>query len=80
MVEANAKTSLPSYCFLGIRVNPLTIAELNARVGDAIKRNERWIIANHNLHSVYLFRRDPKFRSFLSWLIAFMWTACRSCI
>jgi N-acetylglucosaminyldiphosphoundecaprenol N-acetyl-beta-D-mannosaminyltransferase len=64
VLDANAKTSLPSYRFLGIRVNPLTIPELNVRIGDAIKRNERWIIANHNLHSVYLFRRDSKFRSF----------------
>jgi N-acetylglucosaminyldiphosphoundecaprenol N-acetyl-beta-D-mannosaminyltransferase len=64
LLDANASPSLPSYSFLGIRVNPLTIAELNVRIGDAIKQNARWIIANHNLHSVYLFRRDMKFRSF----------------
>src|SRR5260370_37034212 len=63
-LDANAKTSLPSYRFLGIRVNPLTIPELNLKIAEAIARDERWIIANHNLRSVCLFRKDAKFRSF----------------
>ena len=31
-----------------------------------IRERHKWIIANHNLHSVYLLRRDPKLREFYS--------------
>jgi len=51
-------------CLLGIEVDPLDIAALNRCISDAIARNERWIIANHNLRSVYLYHRDPKMRAF----------------
>src|SRR5260370_28484066 len=66
-LDANAKTSLPSYRFLGIRVNPLTIPELNLKIAEAIARDERWIIANHNRRSVCVFRKDGKFGSFFEW-------------
>ncbi len=49
---------------LGVIVEPLTIAELNGLIARAIEQKERWIIANHNLHSVYLYHRDPKMRAF----------------
>ncbi len=48
---------------LGVEVDPLPLRELSALVAQAIERGERWIVANHNLHSVYLFHRDPKMRS-----------------
>ena len=65
-------TNLPSesinqdkeYKFLGIKVNALTIENLNTLIGKAIKSKQRWIIANHNLHSVYLFHKDMRMRRF----------------
>src|SRR6202012_4311340 len=33
-------------------------------VEQGIRENQRWIIANHNLHSLYLFHRYPKMREF----------------
>jgi len=51
---------------LGVTVDPLTIAELNERIAKAVARGERWIIAHHNLHSVYLHHRDPKMRAFFA--------------
>lgn len=52
------------YTFLGVWVNALTIFELNALIGDAINRSQKWIIANHNLHSIYLYHHDAKMRAF----------------
>jgi N-acetylglucosaminyldiphosphoundecaprenol N-acetyl-beta-D-mannosaminyltransferase len=57
-------TKDPSYTFLGTRVDGLTIPELNARVADTVERGEQRIIANHNLHSIYLYHHDPKMRAF----------------
>jgi N-acetylglucosaminyldiphosphoundecaprenol N-acetyl-beta-D-mannosaminyltransferase len=49
---------------LGVEVEPLTMADLNALIAQAATENRRSIIANHNLHSVYLYHHDPKMRVF----------------
>lgn len=51
---------------LGVTVNAVTIEDLNLCIAASVERNERWIIANHNLRSVYLFHRDPEMRSFFT--------------
>lgn len=53
-----------SYSLLGSWVNALTIPELNELITESITRSERWIIANHNLHSIYLYHKDAKMRAF----------------
>jgi len=50
--------------FLGISIHPKTLVELTALVGQGIREQQKWIIANHNLHSLYLFHRQPRLRSF----------------
>ena len=40
--------------------------QLNAIVEGAIARKDRMILANHNLHSVYLYHADSKMRAFYS--------------
>lgn len=40
--------------------------EMNKLVERGIRERQRWIIANHNLHSVYLFHRYPRLRKFYS--------------
>lgn len=49
-----------------IRLNPLANAELVSLIGDIIAGNESRIIANHNLHSLYLWHREPRMREFFS--------------
>ena len=49
---------------LDTKINPLTMSDLQEIITQAVLEGQRWIIANHNLHSVYLFQRDPKFREF----------------
>ncbi len=63
--DAAARERPPGrYALLGVRVDPLTIPELNARIAEAIQTGRRRVIGCHNLHSVYLFHRDPKMREF----------------
>ncbi len=54
----------PSYSFLGIKLHSLTIPELNSLIAQAVACHRKWIIANHNLHSLYLYHHDPKMRSY----------------
>jgi len=54
----------PSYKFLGIQVNSLTVPELNLIVGDAIATQQKIVIACHNLHSLYLFHHNARMRRF----------------
>lgn len=49
---------------LGVRVHAMTIGLLNARVEEAVRSGSKMIAGCHNLHSVYLFPRDPEMRKF----------------
>ena len=49
---------------LDVAVNPLTLSDLNALIAKAIAKQQRSIIANHNLHSIYLYHRVAKMRQF----------------
>ncbi len=53
-----------SYKLLGVQVDALSISELNALIEKSIQKNKKWIIANHNLHSLYLFHKNPKMQAF----------------
>src|ERR1700677_1004852 len=52
--------------FLGLTLQPRSMPEMNTLVERGIRERRRWIIANHNLHSVYLFHRYPRLREFYS--------------
>jgi N-acetylglucosaminyldiphosphoundecaprenol N-acetyl-beta-D-mannosaminyltransferase len=64
ILDMNAKATWTAYRFLGIRVNPLTVPDLNLIVGSAVATDQKIVIACHNLHSLYLFHHDAKMRSF----------------
>jgi N-acetylglucosaminyldiphosphoundecaprenol N-acetyl-beta-D-mannosaminyltransferase len=49
---------------LGVEVDPSDLADLNQRIAEAIAQEKQCVIANHNVHSVYLYHRDPKMRAF----------------
>jgi N-acetylglucosaminyldiphosphoundecaprenol N-acetyl-beta-D-mannosaminyltransferase len=50
--------------FLGLTMQPMSMPEMTKLVEQGISERQRWIIANHNLHSVYLFHRHAKLREF----------------
>ena len=49
---------------LGVDVDPLTIEDLHSVISRAVLQDDRMIVAHHNLHSVYLWHRDPAMRGF----------------
>lgn len=49
---------------LGVRIGEYDIPRLTNRIAQAIAGDERIVVANHNLHSLYLCSRDPKLRAF----------------
>jgi N-acetylglucosaminyldiphosphoundecaprenol N-acetyl-beta-D-mannosaminyltransferase len=51
-------------CFFGLTLDPKTQPELTELVNQGIAEGRKWIITNHNLHSVYLLYRWPKLREF----------------
>ena len=48
----------------GVQVEALSIADLNKIVIEAIETGEHIVVANHNLHSIYLYHHDLKMRTF----------------
>lgn len=54
----------PAVRLLGVAVHPLTWERLREIVIEAVEKDRGWIIAHHNLHSVYFYHHDPAVRSF----------------
>ncbi|MGD0686763.1 MAG: WecB/TagA/CpsF family glycosyltransferase [Streptosporangiaceae bacterium] len=52
--------------FLGIRVDALTVRSMFEATAAAIAGHQRIVIANHNLHSLYLQRRSAGMRRFFA--------------
>jgi N-acetylglucosaminyldiphosphoundecaprenol N-acetyl-beta-D-mannosaminyltransferase len=52
--------------FLGLTLQPRSLPEMNDLVEQGIREQRKWIISNHNLHSVYLLHRLAKVREFYS--------------
>jgi N-acetylglucosaminyldiphosphoundecaprenol N-acetyl-beta-D-mannosaminyltransferase len=64
MSSPSEKAATKAVQLLGVSVHPLTADQLKAAVAEAVEKNRRSIIANHNLHSVYLYHHDAAVRSF----------------
>lgn len=58
--------NIDTVAFLGLTLQPRSIPEMNKLVEQGIRERKKWIIANHNLHSVYLLHRHSKFKEFYS--------------
>ena len=52
------------YSLLGVRVNLLDMNQLNSLITEAVKNKSKWIIANHNLNSLYIYHHDSQMRNF----------------
>jgi N-acetylglucosaminyldiphosphoundecaprenol N-acetyl-beta-D-mannosaminyltransferase len=60
--ERNPDTS--GISFFGLTLHPKSMVGLNELVERGISEGRKWIITNHNLHSVYLLHRRPRLREF----------------
>jgi len=58
--------SIRTFDVLGCTVHAVTASELTDLVEDAVESHEPCIVANHNLHSLYLYQRDAKVRDLFS--------------
>lgn len=56
--------NVSSYQLLGLRVDAMTLSDLQAVAAEAIEGSRRCLIANHNLHSTYLYHHDARMREF----------------
>ena len=59
-----ATTEVQKISFLGISIDPATVSELTDAVSSAVEQGRRVVVANHNLHSLYLFHSSPELRNF----------------
>ena len=50
--------------FFGLTLQPMSSPKLMAVVEQGISENRRWVVTNHNLHSVFLFHRHQRLREF----------------
>ncbi|MGD1871903.1 MAG: WecB/TagA/CpsF family glycosyltransferase [Mastigocoleus sp.] len=50
--------------FLGVKLDPLSITQLNSLIAKSVEQSQKWVIANHNLHSLYIYHHNPKMRVF----------------
>ena len=51
---------------LDLDVDAVTMEDLHRVIASAVAGKERWIVAHHNTHSLYLAHRDPKMRELYS--------------
>lgn len=61
-MEAN--NHYPAIKLLGVSVHSLAVPQLIEIIASSIVRGERRIIANHNLHSIYIYHHCRKMRAF----------------
>ena len=57
-------TEFPRFQILGVEVDLLTVTSFFALIRQTIEENTRCVIANHNLHSVYLYHHDAEMCQF----------------
>jgi N-acetylglucosaminyldiphosphoundecaprenol N-acetyl-beta-D-mannosaminyltransferase len=57
---------LTSFSLLGIRVDTLDRSGIVRAVADSIASGKRSVIANHNMHSLFMYYHDAKVREFFS--------------
>jgi N-acetylglucosaminyldiphosphoundecaprenol N-acetyl-beta-D-mannosaminyltransferase len=56
--------STGTVAFLGLTLQPRSQLQMSELVEQGIRERQKWIISNHNLHSVYLLHKVAKVREF----------------
>ena len=51
---------------LGVEVDPVTVAELHARILDFVRRSRHALVLHANVHGLNICYRDPELRSFFN--------------
>ena len=56
----------PCFTLLGLRLHAMTKQDLLSLVISAVSEQTGCVIANHNMHSLYLYSREPRMQTFYS--------------
>jgi N-acetylglucosaminyldiphosphoundecaprenol N-acetyl-beta-D-mannosaminyltransferase len=48
----------------GVTLHAVSIPQLNALIAEAVACSQRWVIAHHNLHSIYLYHHSSRLPAF----------------
>jgi N-acetylglucosaminyldiphosphoundecaprenol N-acetyl-beta-D-mannosaminyltransferase len=67
--QSDADSGVPQFdrfSFMDISINCLSLSDLMNLVKFGIEKKKKWVIGNHNLHSLYLFHKSPALRQFFS--------------
>ena len=51
---------------MGVRIDAMTDADVVRLIAETIEAGESRVIANHNMHSLYVWQREPRMREFFS--------------
>lgn len=57
------RTAIKSYSLLGFKVTPLTVEQIFDAIGDLVTTGSTGVIASMNLHGIYSFFKDERFRA-----------------
>jgi N-acetylglucosaminyldiphosphoundecaprenol N-acetyl-beta-D-mannosaminyltransferase len=66
MKALSSASGIETIGFLGVTLQPRSLQQMTRLVEEGIRERRGWIIANHNLHSLYLCHRHPRLRDFYS--------------
>jgi len=55
---------VPTYNILGVKINAISNSNFLAILAETILSTRQCVIANHNLHSVYLRHHDEKMQGY----------------
>jgi N-acetylglucosaminyldiphosphoundecaprenol N-acetyl-beta-D-mannosaminyltransferase len=66
MSKQQQAAAIPRYSLLGLPVNAISKEDLVELAGEAIHQKKRYVIANHNMHGIYLTYDDPRMREFFA--------------
>jgi len=56
------RLKFPTFNLLGIRVQAITLHDMLAIVSEAALSQAKYVVANHNMHSLYVWHHDSKMR------------------
>jgi N-acetylglucosaminyldiphosphoundecaprenol N-acetyl-beta-D-mannosaminyltransferase len=65
-IMTTANSDSETLTLLGVTVHPKSLDAMNLLVDEGISGDHKWIITNHNLHSIYLYHHHAKLRAFYS--------------
>jgi N-acetylglucosaminyldiphosphoundecaprenol N-acetyl-beta-D-mannosaminyltransferase len=65
-IMTTANSDSETLTLLGVTIRPRSLDAMTLLVEEGIRGDHKWIIASHNLHSLYLYHRYAKLRAFYS--------------